>query len=137
MARVTVDFAGMTDLLSEMIRLDKDIDKAIENALEASDRYVTENVKPAIARHRQTGKTEAAVDEDYTVENDGVSAFVEVGFDISKEISESGAPISIFLMYGTPKQKPDRKLYNAVYGSKTRKEIQAIQEQEFYKILNL
>ena len=65
----------------------------------------------------------------------GDTASVGVGFDIS-----GGGLPSIFLMYGTklhgqPHITPDRKLYDAVYGAKTRKEISKIQESAFQKVL--
>jgi len=136
MAKISVDFDGMSEILSKMIEMDKDIDKAVENALEKSKDYVTPLVEQATRKHVQTGKTKQAIDTDGRVENDSVSAYIEVGFDISQEIRESGAPVSIFLMYGTPKMKPDKKLYNAIYGSKTKKEIARIQLEEFNKVLN-
>ena len=43
-------------------------------------------------------------------------AYIKVGFNISK-----GGLASIFLMYGTPRMQPDKKLYNSIYGSSTKK----------------
>ena len=34
-------------------------------------------------------------------------------------------------MYGTPKIQPDKKLYDSVYGSGTKKEVKALQEEIF------
>lgn len=34
-------------------------------------------------------------------------------------------------MYGTPRMKKDTKLYNAIYGTKTQKEIKQIQKEIF------
>ncbi len=36
-------------------------------------------------------------------------------------------------MYGTPRMKKDTKLYNDIYGKKTRDEIRALQEEIFRK----
>lgn len=136
MAKISLDFEGFEDMLKKFNDLDKDIDKAVENALQASKDFVTPQVVSAMNSHIDTGKTKSAIEENSGVVNDGVSAYIEVGFDIDKEISESGYPVSIFLMYGTPKNAPDKTLYNAIYGSKTKKEIQRIQEEEFIKVLN-
>lgn len=140
MARITLDFDGITDVIKEMQRLEKNVDRAVDNALQKAKEYVTPNVEKEMTKHVQTGKTKAAIDTDVRVQNDGVTAYVDVGFDISKEIQESGAPVSIFLMYGTPRRKPemkkDTKLYNAVYGGKTKKEVQKIMADEFHKVLN-
>lgn len=136
MARIGLDFADLQDMLREMKDLGKDVDLAVENALQKSKDYVTPNLEAEMNKHIETGKTKAAIESTSTVKNDGVSAYIEVGFDISKEIAESGYPVSIFLMYGTPHMRPDKKLYNAIYGGKAKKEIQRIQEEEFYKVLN-
>ena len=136
MAKVKLDFEGIEDMIKQLNALDKDVDKAIENALQESKNYVTPLIEQEMTKHVQTGKTKQTIDADSRVENDSVSAYIDVGFDISREIQESGYPVSIFLMYGTPKQSPDKKLYNAIYGNKTKKEIQRIQMEEFQKVLN-
>ena len=136
MAKVKLDFEGIEDMIKQLNALDKDVDKAIENALQESKNYVTPLIEQAMTKHVQTGKTKQTIDADSRVENDSVSAYIDVGFDISREIQESGYPVSIFLMYGTPKQSPDKKLYNSIYGGKTKKEIQRIQMEEFQKVLN-
>ena len=134
-SRISLDFSGIEDMLKQLVELDKDVDKAVENALEESKKYVTPFVESAMQNHIDTGKTKQTIDTDSHVVNDSVTAYIDVGFDISKEIEESGYPVSIFLMYGTPKQAPDKKLYNSLYGSATKKKIQKIQEEEFYKVL--
>ena len=60
------------------------------------------------------------------VEWNGTVAEIGIGF----KISQGGLP-SIFLMYGTPKIQPDKNLYAAIYGSKTKKEVKTIQEDIF------
>lgn len=134
--RTGIDFSALSDMVTQLNRLNKSVDTAVENALLESKKYVTPIVQREMQKHNgSTGKTKAAIEKNNQVKNDGVGAHVDVGFDISKEINTSGFPVSIFLMYGTPKQAPDKKLYNAIYGSKTRKEIAKIQEEEFLKVL--
>lgn len=74
-------------------------------------------------RHHQTGGTESSIQKSSKVGWDGETASVNVGF----KISEGGLP-SIFLMYGTPRQKKDTKLYNDLYGTKTKKQLIEIQK---------
>lgn len=141
MAKINFGFSGMQDVLKQFREMEKDIDKATENALLESKNHVKENLLKAIKKHHQSGNTEESVDLEQKVFNDGNVAYVNVGFDIDKEIQASGFPLSIFLMYGTklygkPHVSPDRQLYNSIYGSSTKKEIQKIQEAEFFKILN-
>ena len=59
----------------------------------------------------------------------GDIAEVSVGFDLNNY--EDAGFVSIFLMYGTPKMKPDKKLYDAFYGSRTQKEIAEAQKKVF------
>lgn len=58
---------------------------------------------------------------------------MNVGFDITAGGTYNGLP-SIFLMYGTqlygqPHIKPDRNLYNAVYGAATKKKYRACRKK--------
>lgn len=110
-------------------------ERAIESALKASRNIVTTQVSAAMTPHNQTGDTKDAIVRNSSVIWEGDTASIGVGFDIPF----GGLP-SIFLMYGTtvhgqPHIKPDRNLYNAVYGAKTRKEILKIQEEAFYKVI--
>lgn len=120
--------------MSKMIeKMNGDIKRATENALKESHKIVTENVTKAIQAHNETGQTKASVKTEAEVEWEGTKASVKVGFDIT----EGGLP-SIFLMYGTrlygkPHITPDKKLYDAIYGVKTRKEIKKVQKEEFFK----
>ena len=49
---------------------------------------------------------------------------IPIGFDI-----DNGGLPSIWLMYGTPKQAPDKALYEAIFGRKTAGEIARVQRQ--------
>ena len=84
--------------------------------------YVDSQLKAAIAPHRRTGTVEQSLDtHPNKVEWSGTNASIQVGFNLD----DGGIP-SIFLMYGTkvhgqPHVQPDKKLYDAVYGSKNKK----------------
>lgn len=104
--------------------------KTVEQALEESKEYVTEKLHQEMPKHHRTGRTEASIDDDSGVEWRGTIAEIKVGFKIS-----NGGLASIFLMYGTPRMQPDKKLYNDVYGAATSRKIQEIQREVFEKAL--
>ena len=98
-----------------------------EQALVESKEYVTENLHKEMKKHHRSGKTEESISDDAKVTWEGTLASIKVGFKISE-----GGLASVFLMYGTPRvQPPDKKLYNAVYGSATSKKIAEIQREVF------
>lgn len=107
---------------------------AVDKALTESARYTDEELEKAIAPHRKSGRTEKSLEGESRPEWSGTNASIDVGFDISN----GGLP-SIFLMYGTkvhgqPHVEPDRKLYNALYGSRVTNQIKKIQEDAFRSI---
>lgn len=134
--KITVDFDGFDLMKKQLDQIGGDATKrAIESALKASQQVVAQQVSAAITPHTMTGDTKKSIVKNNPVEWTGDTAAVGVGFDIT-----GGGLPSIFLMYGTkvhgqPHITPDRALYNAVYGAKTRKEILKIQEQAFEKVL--
>ena len=134
--KISIDFPGYELLKKQLDELGGDATKrAIESALKASQQVVAEKVSAAMTPHNATGRTSRSIVINSAVEWTADTAAVSVGFDIS-----GGGIPSIFLMYGTklhgqPHIKPDRNLYNAVYGPQTRKEILQIQEQAFEKVL--
>lgn len=75
-----------------------------------------------------SGKTRKAIIQTPDIQWQGDTASVGVGFDIKKDKGF----VSIWLAKGTPKIKPDKKLYDALYSKKTEKEIREAQEKVFY-----
>lgn len=130
MAKLGIEFDGFEKLIQKLEDVEGAAEQATENALIATHELITRNLQSAIAPHRRTGETEKSFKRNAEVTWIGTAAEVEVGFDI-----ENGGLPSVFLMYGTPKMKPDRKLYNAIYGAKTKKEIAELQEKEFRKCI--
>ena len=132
MARsASFEFGVLDDLQDMLKKLDSNTDEAIDKALIESQKLVAEKCEKAIKKHHRTGKTEDAIIKDRAVTNQGYSKTIGVGFDL-----KSGGLPSIFLMYGTqlhgqPHIKPDKELYDAVFGKKTEKEIEEIQERTF------
>ena len=113
----------MKELLTDFEAINKrGITEAITNALIKSHEYVTPKLAAEIQKHYRTGRTANSLDTNPKVNYQGDYISIGVGF----HISEGGLP-SIFLMYGTPKMPPDINLYNAVYGSETKKALRKIQ----------
>ncbi len=126
MAKLKVEFDGFDAAVKRLTQLEGSAKKATEEALVKSKRHVHQNLGAAMQPHNKTMETVRALKSDSTVQWVGSVASIGVGFDIA----HGGLP-SIFLMYGTPRMDKDQKLYNAVYGTKTKKEVKKIQEEIF------
>lgn len=139
MGRNRISLQG--DLFKDyMTKLDKlggsnAMKKGTEEALKASKEYVNPLIEKAMTKlpaggKYATGKTKSSIDKDMTTEWSGFIGETKVGFDLKK----SGLT-SIFLMYGTPKMKPVSGLKNAIYGTKTQKEIAELQGEALTKVV--
>lgn len=111
--------------------------RGVEAALKASKQHVNPLIEKAMAKSNlpakgkySFGDTKASIDNEMSVEWEGMTGSIKVGFDFN----ESGLK-SIFLMYGTPKMPPVAGLKNAIYGAKTQKEIAAVQEEALQKVI--
>lgn len=123
MAKIGLQLKGFEDLMSDLDKLGGDLNQVTTEALEKSHAYVTPNLHKAMKKHHRTGRTEKSIEDTGKVTWTGNVASVDIGFDIA-----NGGLASVFLMYGTPKMKKDTKLYNAIYGSATKKKLAEIQE---------
>lgn len=134
--KLSLDFPAYDHLKKQLEKVGGNaLQQAVDKALTDSEKYIDRQLKTAIQPHRRSGRTEKSLKDSNKPEWSGTQASIDVGFDIS-----DGGLASIFLMYGTkmhgqPHVKPDKKLYDALYGSKTKKKIQQIQEEAFYEIL--
>lgn len=135
--KLTLDFPMFDTLKTQLDKAGGNALKtAVDNALKTSNSYVEAQLKAAIAPHHRYGTVEESLDaRPDQVEWYGTSASIPVGFDLK----DGGLP-SLFLMYGTkvhgqPHVEPDRKLYDAIYGSKVKKQIQKIQEEAFLSVV--
>lgn len=113
-------------MIEYLDRANKDVKKITEKALNESFNIVTPGIEAAMTSHRRTGKTERSIAKKRNVKWIGTLASIDVGFSIRK-----GGLASIFLMYGTPKMQPDKKLYNAIYGNATKRKVRTVQEKVF------
>lgn len=143
LGKVQKKYGIVSDELSELAekidRLNKDLLKpTVEKCLEAAPTVINPKLEEAMAKHKRTGKTTDNIIKAPKVVWDGTVAYIPVGFEI---VGESGTHLaSIFLMYGTARHTPanqygkypnkankgvkaDKKLYDAIFGSATKKEI--------------
>lgn len=121
--KIGLQFDGFKELMSQLDKLGGDLKAPVEDALKVTQKHIADQAHAAMVKHHRTGDTEAAIVEDGLVTWEGSTASIGIGFDLA-----NGGMPSVFLMYGTPTMPKDTELYNAVYGSKTRKEIAALQE---------
>lgn len=128
--RFGVTFDGFDELMANLDALQGDLKKVTNECLEVAPEIITPKLHQAMTKHKQTGQTEKSIVEHSPVKWEGMTASIEVGF----KIRNGGLP-SIFLMYGTPRMKKDTKLYNAVYGKKTRDEIAKKQQDILEKAI--
>lgn len=141
-----LNFDGVAELSEKLEQLGGDLKKVAEEALEFIPGDVNPKLHAAMQKHKGHGVTERSIVEGQQVKWTGNVASIDVGFDLKK----GGMP-SIFLMYGTPRHAPgnqyggpvrpdaqehpgikaDTELFNAIYGSKTQKDIAAKQQKIF------
>lgn len=140
--RMTIQFDGLDIYRRKLDQLGggQAVKQAFDEALEDTQKLIADKVSAAMSAHNDTGKVKQSIITNDPVEWSGDIASVNVGFDIVKGGSYDGLP-SIFLMYGTqlygqPHIKPDRNLYNAVYGAAVKREIKEIQKTAFVRVLD-
>lgn len=126
--KMTIEFEGFDELLSELKKLEGDAKAVAEEALLETQRIVAERANDAMKKHHRTGRTQGSIITNCAPEWEGFTAVAGVGF----KIRDGGLP-SIFLMYGTPRSPKDTAVYNAVYGTSTRKAIEEAQREVFLK----
>lgn len=122
--KIGLQFEGWDTLFEKLDELEGDVQSIAEEALEAAQSHIAPKLQKDMAKHRRTGQTEASIICGEKARWRGTTAEIDVGFRI-----RDGGLASVFLMYGTPRVEKDRKLYNDIYGTKTRKEIAALQQE--------
>ena len=132
MAKITIEFDGFDEALKRFEEMEKDLKPVVEKALKETHRIMTPGIKSAITPHHATGRTEESLHESPKVKWSGNIGEIDVGFNISK----GGLP-SVFLMYGTPKMRPDMKLWDAFFGSNVKKKVSDAQKRIVMEELSL
>ena len=138
--RIGLQFKGWKELMAGIDKVagESGLKQATESALKASKQYVDSKVNsvmvkgnmPARGKYWRGGETKKSLRKDMTVNWQGFTAEIKVGFDLEK----SGLK-SIFLMYGTPRMSKVDALYDAFYGKKTKAEIRKIQKEAIQKYI--
>lgn len=116
-----ITLEGFDELIVKLDSLNGNIKKAVDDCLQASQDIISSKLEKDMEKHKRTGDTKKAIVKNKPVSWKGSKASVDVGFEFPE-----GLP-SIFLMYGTPRMKKERKIYSDVYGKKTREEIERMQ----------
>lgn len=138
-AKIGLQSNCFEDLMSKLdeVGSTQAMKQGVESALKASKAHINSKLNTAMQKGNlpaggkySTGDTKASVDTDMNVDWEGLQASIKVGF----RFKESGLK-SIFLMYGTPKQAPVPGLYDAIYGSKTKKELGKLQTEALNKVI--
>ena len=124
--KLRLEFTGFEEMAERLDKLGGDLKKTTEKALIETHKLLTPKVEEAFKRHdvKYSHSTMKSLKKDPKVEWNGSTAEIGVGF----KTSEGGFP-SIFIMYGTPRMQPDKKLYNSIYGNK--KKVKELQEGIF------
>lgn len=124
-----LDFEGIDEALARLDDLGGNVKKATEKALEATYDYVTPNINKELSKYKvRSGNMVSSFRKNEKVEWFGFMAQIKAGFDY--DISNHAI---YHMITGNPYMQPNKKLYNALYGAKTKKEIQRIQKEIFVR----
>lgn len=109
--------------------------RGVNEALIESKKYVNPLIEKAMTKLPAQGRyskggTKESIDDSMSVDWQGMTGSIKVGFDFKK----SGMK-SIFLMYGTPKMQPVAGLKAAIYGAKNQKQIAQIQAETLNRVI--
>ena len=129
--KIGLEVKGFDELIERLEVSGGNVRETVEDCLKVAHSTVTPKLHSDMKKHHRTGRTEEAIIDKSKIEWQGMTATVEVGFDL-----KNGGMASVYLMYGTPRIPKDTKLYNDVYGSKIKKEIAEKQEVIFQKAMS-
>lgn len=135
--KIGLSFSGFAEMAEKLDELQGDLKKTTEEALIKSKAVIATNLLKATNKSNypakgnySTGETRRSISTSKQVNWEGTMGEIDVGFDLKK----SGLT-SIFLMYGTPRMTKVQSIYDAVYGRKTKTEINKLQKEIFAKAI--
>lgn len=124
-------------VISQLEKANKNVKKGIEEMLIESKQAVTQNLEKDTIKQNfpakgiySVGTLKKSIDRTDKVDWKGMTAEIKVGYDMKISGMES-----VYLLYGTPKMNKVQKLYNDIYGSRTKKIIAEIQQNKLNEIL--
>lgn len=128
---VFLDMPNMSKWLTDLDSLSKrGLEEAVKAALIESKQYITQLLQSEMQTHNRTGITLDSLDTETKVNVNGFIFSIPIGFNLRQ-----GGLASLWLMHGTPKQAPDQRLYDAVYGKGTQKRVKQIQQEQVKRVL--
>lgn len=138
--RMTLDFKGVDKYLEQLKKTEGAAERAVDKALKETQELIADKAAAAIEPHNKSHITADQIIRDGDVTWTQEVAEISVGFKISDENGNLPGLPSIFLMYGTEqggqtRTEADQKLYDAVYGKDTKKEVRKLQQAAFDRIL--
>lgn len=144
MGKISIQFDGFRELTEAIDRAGKDLNEAVEEALESSQQVVNDALIPAAAPYARqglkgyaTGAMYGAIQTDQQVRWKGTTAEIGSGFTTNSGATQDGFYHSIFVMYGTPRMEKDQRIFNAIKGTKTKKNVADIQKEVMQKHFEL
>ena len=130
-SKFAFNFKEMEALAAKIEAAGGDLQKAADSALKATHGYITPRLNAGIASHVQTGAVKKSLEKAPQITwHNPFLAEVNIGFNLA----DGGWP-SIFVMWGTPKMKPDENLQNAAFGPKVRRDVAKIQRKALETVL--
>ena len=136
--KIGLKFTGFAEMIEKLDKLQGDISKTTEQALIASKEAANVQIKAATNKANfpakgkySTGDVYNSIDTDMSVTWQGTVASIKIGYDFKKS-----GPVSIFLMYGTPRQAKVQAMFDAIYGKAITTEIRKIQKEIFAQAIN-
>ena len=147
--KMSITFDGFEKLAAEIDRQGQELKPAVNEALEETQKYIQQNVESASEPYKSGGQKgyakgnlADAIITDPKIEWTGDVGTVGVGFSSNKD--HKGFLHSIMVMYGVPAHgkfnrgyAKDAKVYNAIRGTRTKKEIERIQKEIMEKYLKM
>lgn len=131
MAKIGLKFNGVEAILKTIDNMGLNVHDAAEEALKASYDLVTKQVETELIKYKtNTGNMRESFYNSETVKWIGQTASVKSGFDQKESMHAT-----YMMITGTPYRKPDKNLYNAIYGAATKKAIKQIQEETLMKLI--
>lgn len=146
MAKIKMNFKGLDSVLKTINEMGLNAHDAIDRALLDCHELVTNQVKEAVRRgvvvSTKNGTWQTMINLEKTDELKeslynvpvvtwmGETASILVGFDQDKSMHAT-----YLMITGNPYMTPSKDLYNAIYGTKTKKAIKEIQEKALMKVI--